>query len=255
MCCYVRISSTRPAQSRPEKTKSLLVRSAGTCSKQMFAPSPECVCVLLHPVFPYVLVIHAECMFVCVRVLRPPPPFIQIHFVISATSSTLLLQRSVTEHLLYSDLLMSDPPERGGDEEAGGGEEGFRGSLFIYLFLLLFTAATCAVLRDVKRRPRAEAPRLALISIAITPQTRTHTKISDALAGGGTHPNMPPQTQETVLTAHTTACLPFSIPSTKKKRNKWVSSVACYLGESTHSFHYSLSSPLLSSRYFPPLTP
>lgn len=74
MCCYVRISSTRPAQSRPEKTKSLLVRSAGTCSKQMFAPSPECVCVLLHPVFPYVLVIHAECMFVCVCVLRPPPP-------------------------------------------------------------------------------------------------------------------------------------------------------------------------------------
>lgn len=32
--------------------------------------------------------------------------------------------------------------------------------------------ATCAVLRDVKRCPSAESPRLALISIAITQQTQ-----------------------------------------------------------------------------------
>lgn len=51
-----------------------------------------------------------------------------------------------------------------------------------------FSGATCAALRDVKRRPSAENARLALISIAIT-----HTKkISDALARGGTtYPNMP----------------------------------------------------------------
>lgn len=151
MCCSVRISSTGPTQSRPERTKSLLVRSAGTCSKQMFAPSPECVCVLLYPVFPYVWLFTPNACL-CARVFCvPPPPFIPIHFVISATSSTLLLQRSVTEHLLYSDLLMSDPPERGGDEEREEEVEEEKDFMGLYLFIFFPLSLHRCHLCHVKR--------------------------------------------------------------------------------------------------------
>ena len=75
------------------------------------------------------------------------------------------------------------------------------------------------MLRDVKCRPRAEAPRLALISIAITPQTRTH-KNKWCISRRRHTSKHAPQTQETVLTAHTTTFLPFSIPSTKKKKKQ-----------------------------------
>jgi len=92
------------------------------------------------------------------------------------------------------------------------------------VFIFFFSGATCAALRDVKRHPLcgSASSSLPLISIAITPHTQ---KISDALARGGTHPNMHPA-HTTVLTAHTTLYSPFSIASKKKrKRNKWVSSI------------------------------
>ena len=77
---------------------------------------PECVCVLLHPVFllpccsmcVYSHRLHI-CVCVCLHSLIHSDPLCDFcHF------KHPLLQCSVTEHLLYSDLLMSDPPERGG---------------------------------------------------------------------------------------------------------------------------------------------
>lgn len=62
------------------KEESLLVRSAGTCSKQMFTTHLECVCVHLHPAFPCFpatacVCFHFKCIFVCVCVFAFPYSF------------------------------------------------------------------------------------------------------------------------------------------------------------------------------------
>lgn len=117
-CVKVGISSpTQAGHTRPEWT--LVVRSTGTCSKQMFATplsvfvffciQHSCVSLLQYP----------RCMHICVCLhftIQAPIQYVQRH------SDPLcdfchfkhpLLQCSVTEHLLYSNVLMSEPPERG----------------------------------------------------------------------------------------------------------------------------------------------
>lgn len=95
----------------------LLVKSAGTCSEQLFTTTLMCLCVHLRAiVWCFLLRTHRThiCVCVCIPGFTHPDPLCGFcHF------KHPLLQCSVTKHLLYSNLLMSDPPERGGIKSSG----------------------------------------------------------------------------------------------------------------------------------------
>lgn len=99
---------------------------------------PGCVCVHLHPAFSLLqhTCAHSRRMHVCVCVCITPihsdPLCDFCHF------KHPLLQRSVTEHLLYSTLLMSDPPERG-----GMGSRRRRRISWVFIFSLALPPVPC----------------------------------------------------------------------------------------------------------------
>ncbi len=92
---------------------------------------------------------------------------------------------------------------------------------FMGLYFFLQRCHLCRVKR-CKAPSLCGGARLALISIAITPQTqkKKKKKRSDALARGGTHPNTPRHTRETVLTAHELSIYHFLYQVKKKKKKK-----------------------------------
>lgn len=223
MCgCTVRQPQSVVLRSRPHRfERNLVVRSTGICSERsMCSLLPRvCLCALTYSivVFPFYGIIS---MRICIclhsaihapiwRMPRHSDPLRDFcHF------KHPLLQRSVTEHLLYSDLLMSETTRERRNEEQKE-EKNFMG----LLFFLLQRCHLCCVKR-CKAVSLSGNLRLTLISIVITLQTQ---KISSALAIGSIHPNMTPlftHTQETVLAAHEPSIYHFPY---WVKKYKWVS--------------------------------
>lgn len=139
------------------QARTLVVRSRGSCFNQMFStPLSVFVCTYIYySCFHfYTTWTHTECIFVCVWICIPLLKRLHVLWHSDPLCDFChfkhpLLQRSVTEHLPYSNLLMSDPPERGEMRSR-------RRRKISWVFIFSFRGATCAVLRDVKRSPSAE---------------------------------------------------------------------------------------------------
>lgn len=162
-------------------------------------------------------------MCVCV------PLFIPIHFVISAPSSTFSVLCDLTPAVQQSFNEWSTWETRNGEQEKD----------FIVLFFSFYLGSTtCAVLRDAKPRPSAEAR----IWLWLALQSHGRRKKTKWCINKRRHT----PTLENALTLHTSSL--FTIFHTKLKKRQ-MSVLHGVLPWNTQSFHYSLSSPLLASCY------
>lgn len=157
----------------------LLVKSAGTCSKQLFTPTLMCLCVHLRAiVWCFLLRTHWTHICVCLHSWIHTSRSTLWFLPLQAPSPSMLCDQTPAVQQSFNE---RSTWERRNKEQRE--EKDFMG---LYFF---FSWATCVVFRGLKRHSSAETCIWLWLELQSHCGHRRRGKKSDALARGGTHPN------------------------------------------------------------------